>query len=177
MNTLLIGVRTSGKSTIGRDLAARFALPFVDLDDIVRAAFDEPTVSEIWARHGESAWREAEAEAVEGVLLGRRQIIALGGGTPMIESARQAIEEARRAGTARAVYLRVDAVEAERRLREAPGDRPSLTGVRPADEIARVMAEREPTYRALADVTIDTTGRTVSEIVDRLASQVGDAAG
>ena len=172
MNILLIGPRASGKSAIGPELAARRQSVFVDLDDIVLAAFDEPTVEEIWAAHGDAAWREAEADAIEAVLHGQHQVIALGGGTPMIDSARTRIEEEQRAGRAKVVYLQCDVSELIRRLRDAPGDRPSLTGADPADEIARVLTEREPTCLAMADIVFDTTTGNPTDAADRLAAML-----
>ena len=160
MNVLLIGLRGSGKSTIGRELAGRLSRPFVDLDERVLATFAEASVSEVWSAHGEAAWREREAAVLEAVLRDADQVVALGGGTPMIADARRRIESCRRAGEARVVYLQCDVKELARRLTRDVGDRPSLTGADPVDEIRTVLEAREPTYRELADFVCDVTDAT-----------------
>ena len=152
MNTLLIGPRGCGKTAIGRRLAAARGLVFADLDDRVLIRFPQETVSAVWSVHGEPAWRAAEVEALGEALSEDRQVLALGGGTHMIEEARRLIERERRAGRARVVYLECEIEELARRLRAAPGDRPSLTGADALEEIAAVLARRRAVYEATADV-------------------------
>ena len=158
MHVLLMGLRGSGKTTVGGLLSRQFDVEFVDLDDRVLATFDETTVADVWAAHGEQAWRAAEASVLH-ELLGRTaapdSVIALGGGTPMIESARGDIESARTAGTATVVYLQCVVEELHRRLAGRTGDRPSLTGGDPVRETAAVLTAREPVYRRLADHECD----------------------
>jgi len=180
MTVLLIGPRASGKSTVGRMLAAALNASFVDLDDVVLAGFADQgldTVEAVWAGPGEPAWRQGEAAALAARLTGApdADVIALGGGTPVIDDARTRIEAAQRAGRAIVVYLRCPVAVLERRLRE-PGDRPSLTGASPADETARVLAEREPVYLELADVVTDAT-RPVTAIVADLAQRIRSRGG
>jgi shikimate kinase len=158
VNTLLIGLRGCGKTTIGRELARRTDRPFIDLDDIVLATFTEASVSDVWSAHGEAAWREAEATALDEVLRAADQVVALGGGTPMIDDAHRRIVSRQRAGAATVVYLHCDTGELARRLARDGGDRPSLTGAGPMEEIQTVLEAREPTYRQLADVVYDVTG-------------------
>jgi shikimate kinase len=160
VNILLIGLRGSGKSTIGRELAARTDRPFVDLDERVLATFAEASVTAVWSAHGEPAWRTAEAAVLERVLDAADQVVALGGGTPMIEDARRRIDACRQAGVARVVYLRCDPDQLARRLARDGGDRPSLTGAGPIEEIRTVLEAREPTYKQLADVVYDVTRAT-----------------
>jgi shikimate kinase len=155
MNILLIGPRGCGKTTVGRLLAERCGRRFVDLDDRVLARFAEDSVHEVWASHGEAVWRAGEAAAVSEVLDADDQVVALGGGVPMIDAARVRIEAGRSAGHIRVVYLKCSADELARRLRAAPGDRPSLTGSGVVDEIAAVLRQRQATYEALADVICD----------------------
>lgn len=169
MNVLLMGPRASGKTSIGRDVAHRLHKSFVDLDERVREAFDEPTVEAIWRRHGEAAWRDAETAQLRQTLNHDEQVIALGGGTPMVTEARALIEHAQASRLARVVYLQCPAAELSRRLVEHLGDRPSLTGADPAAEVDSILTEREPTYLALADHVVDATG-SVSEVVDRVVA-------
>ncbi|UCD76253.1 MAG: hypothetical protein JSV91_04880, partial [Phycisphaerales bacterium] len=101
-----------------------------------------------------------------------RQVVALGGGTPMIRAARARIEQAQRAGRGMVVYLKCEVRELARRLREAPGDRPSLTGADPSEEVARVLAEREATYLAVADIVFETTHGSPADAATRLAAML-----
>jgi shikimate kinase len=170
MLVLLIGARAAGKTTIGRRIAAMRSLPFVDLDDRVRARLGGGGVAEIWRRVGEAAWRRAEVEALREVAREGDAIVALGGGTPALPAAQRIIEEGRRCGRMRVVYLRCAAPVLAARLRAGTGDRPSLTGLHPADEVQEVVARREPAYLALADASCDTAGAdpeaTAREVVE-----------
>jgi shikimate kinase len=168
VNALLIGLRGSGKTTIGRELAGRLNRPFVDLDERALATFAEASVSEVWSAHGEAAWRDAEASVLEAVLQETDQVVALGGGTPMIADARRRIESCQRAGEARVVYLHCDVKELARRLSRDVGDRPSLTGADPVDEIRTVLAAREMTFLELADVVQDVTHATPAVAAEAL---------
>ncbi len=178
MNVLLMGLRGCGKSTVGQLLAARLECPFLDLDDRVLATFDEPTVTAVWAAHGKAAWRDAEA-TVLGALLGHPgasgasgavdNVIALGGGTPMVESARRDLEAARAAGSATLIYMRCTIEELRRRLSGNTGDRPSLTGADPVMELGPVLEAREPVYRQLADHEYDVTSTPPGGIAEALA--------
>ena len=82
-----MGLRGSGKTTIGRRLADALGMPFIDLDEQVLATFTEDSVGRVWAAHGEQAWRRAESSALTTVVEDDDRVIALGGGTPMIEQA------------------------------------------------------------------------------------------
>ncbi|MEM0915633.1 MAG: shikimate kinase [Planctomycetota bacterium] len=170
MSVVLIGYRGSGKSTVGRALAERLGMRFVDLDDEVCARFGGATVAEIWADPGEPAFRAAECDAVEALLTEPGVVIALGGGTPMQPVAADAI----RRSSALKVYLQASAEELDSRTRADPASvdhRPALTAAGGGlDEVRAVLAEREPTYRALADREIDTSGQSVKALVDRIAA-------
>lgn len=155
MNTLLIGARGSGKSTVGRLLADQLQQPFVDLDEITLARLNLPTVTAVWQELGEQAWREAEIESLRDVLAGQGQVIALGGGTPVIPLGRELIQQAVAAERSCVIYLRYPPAVLQTRLQRTPGDRPSLTGDTPADEISKILAAREPVYLQLAQITID----------------------
>ncbi len=168
MNVILIGLRGSGKTEVGRRLAARLGRKFVDLDDRVLATFEEASVREVWATHGESAWRVAEGRVVGEILAATNQVIALGGGTPMVPDARDRIESGRRDGSARVFYLSCDVRELARRLAGDAGDRPSLTGADPSQEVDAVLVRRDGTFRALADHVLDVTGTTPDEIAESL---------
>jgi shikimate kinase len=168
MNILLLGPRASGKTTIGRLLSQRTGMKFVDLDERTLAGLGLPTVRDVWQKMGETAWRAAEVHALKQVLTNDNQIVSLGGGTPTIPEARTMIEAARASACARTVYLRCATDELVRRLSQAAGDRPSLTGKGPADEVMEVLSKREPTYLAIADIVCDTADQSLQETLAEL---------
>lgn len=155
-NLLLIGLRGSGKSTIGRMLAARLGREFVDLDDSTAALLSCSTPGEAFSTHGESVFRIAENRALmnESVIGGR--VIALGGGTPTAPGVRHALEEDLREGRAVIVYLRAMPEVLKARLRATDtSTRPSLTGAGTLEEIEAVFAARDPLYRQLATHVVE----------------------
>jgi shikimate kinase len=163
MHLLLIGPRAAGKTTIGRLLAQRIGRPFIDLDEPVLAWLGESSITAAWQRHGEAAWRAAEARTLAQLLRedGRTpppwRIIALGGGAPEIADVETLIEREKSAGRAKVVYLRCEVGELQRRLSASPGDRPGLTPAGVVDEVPAVLVRRDPIYRRLADHVLDTT--------------------
>ncbi len=151
---LLIGLRGSGKSTLGRALAARQNRRFLDLDDLAAAFLSCDSVAEAWSRHGEPAFRAAESKALAAALNDSGTIIALGGGTPTAPGAAALIEHAKRERRCVVAYLRCTPQDLRTRLAslgpDALASRPSLTGAHPLDEIESVFAARDALYRELA---------------------------
>lgn len=171
MHVVLIGARASGKTSVGCLLASQLGLPFVDLDDRALSRFEEQSVAQVWERHGEAAWRDAEAAALEDLLDESDRVIALGGGTPMIDRARRTLEQVQANEAARIIYLRCPGSVLQHRLRQETGDRPSLTGDDPAAEIIAILAAREPVYSELAGGTVDASASVeavVAEIIARI---------
>lgn len=149
---VLIGLRASGKSTVGRRLASELGIRFVDLDDRTAALLGAASVGEAFRAAGEPRFREAESIALRTVLREAPQVIALGGGTPTAPGAAAMLSEARDAKRAVVVFLdpALDALAA--RLALDAGDRPSLTGLGVVAEIEEVASSRRPLYAALADL-------------------------
>ena len=169
MNLLLIGPRGCGKTTVGRLLAQQSGRVFVDLDDLALASFELTPISDVWKTRGEPAWRAAETAALTSALAQDHQIIALGGGTPMIEAARRLIDLARKSNLARVVYLCCPVDVLMNRLRAMPGDRPSLTGGNFIEEVPTVLAAREPTYLDIADLVYDVGNEPAADVVEGIA--------
>lgn len=160
MNLILLGLRGSGKSTLGRKLARRLGRAFTDLDDLTPAELGEASVADAFSKHGQPAFRAAEARALEKLLRADGQVIALGGGTPTAPGAADLLREAQRAGRARLIYLRASAATLRLHLKGSHNaHRPSLTGKPMLDEIDEVLAQRDGPYRELADLVIETDGR------------------
>lgn len=168
MNVMLIGARASGKSTLARVIASALWRQAVDMDDLVLAQFAESTISEVWRVLGETAWREAETTVMEEVLKGDEQIIAAGGGAPLIPAVQECIAAAREAGALKVIYLACEAGELRRRLLAEPGDRPPLIGRDPAEELEVVLAQRDPVYRMIADVVLDVSHLSERDAADYL---------
>lgn len=174
MNILLFGYRGSGKTSLGQRLSRRLSAVFHDTDALVRARFGGMEVAQIWATHGEPAFRAMEVEVTRELLAapgGENQVIALGGGTLMQPGAFAAVKEAK---NALRIYLRAPAqVLAERIANDkaTAGQRPSLTGAaNPVEEVAQVLALREPTYLAAADKVLDVAERSVEDAADRICA-------
>jgi shikimate kinase len=155
-NILLMGPRASGKTTIGEMLAQRLHRPFIDLDrETLRSFADVQSVAEAWQREGEARWREAEYAALVSITQRSGQVIALGGGTPMIEPVQPMLEQHLRSGSAVHVYLDCPVDMLKARLTAMPGDRPALLGDDAVAEVERVLRARRPVYQRLATMTVD----------------------
>ncbi|MGI6038511.1 MAG: shikimate kinase [Limnochordia bacterium] len=162
-NIVLIGFMGSGKTTIGRALAAQLGWSFVDTDDLITqlAGKDIPAIFE---REGEEAFRRWEERAIAKAVAGRNQVIATGGGAYMGEANRRVLKE-----RGWVFWLRVPGSILWRRLRASSVERPLLAVADPQGEIERLLKLREP-YYAQADVTIDAGGR-VEEVVAAIYHQ------
>ncbi len=145
---VLIGMPGSGKSTIGRKIAAALGLPFVDSDKEIEAAAGM-TVPQIFAQLGEPTFRDGERKVIARLLEGERCVLSTGGGAFMDETTRALIKQ-----KGLSLWLKADlAILVERTSRTH--DRPLLQGGNPAEILQRLMAQREPIF-AEADVTVIT---------------------
>ena len=170
-NVALIGLRGSGKSSVGALLAAALGRPFVDLDDVTCALLDAPTVAEAWQTRGVAAFRLAESAALRQVLAKPGQIISLGGGTPTAPGAADTLRAATRDGAAVVIYLRASSEVLRDRLAACDPDlRPPLTGSDPLSEIEIVLARRDPLYLSLCDHVIETADLSPKQVADYIAS-------
>lgn len=168
-NIVLMGLRGSGKSTLGRLLATRTRRAFVDLDDITPRLLGEQTVHDAWEAYEEYDFRAAETEALVESLQHSGQVIALGGGTPTAPGADKILRDYQERGEAFLIYLRADAQTLRNRMEHMDNrDRPSLTGDDPLEEIEQVFESRDELYRALADGLIQTDELVENEVLDLL---------
>lgn len=149
---VLIGLRGSGKTTLGARLAEALDRPFVDLDDRTAAALGHDTPGEALRTVGIEAFRTAEAAELTSALSEAGTVLALGGGTPTAPGAADTIRAHRTRGDAVVMYLRAEPHELSGRL-TAPGapDRPALLGNDAIAEIQELFEQRDPLYRDLAD--------------------------
>jgi len=144
---VLVGLMGAGKSCIGRRLAQRIGLPFVDADREIEQAAG-CSIPEIFERHGEQAFRDGERRVILRLLEGGPLVLATGGGAFMDERTRAAIRS-----KAHSIWLRADLDLLAKRVQRR-NDRPLLQVADPKAKLAELMALRYPVY-AEADITVD----------------------
>lgn len=138
---VLVGMMGAGKSTVGRRLAGRLRLPFVDADNEIEAAAGM-SIPDIFEIHGEPGFRDGEARVIARLLEGGPQVMATGGGAFIREETRARISD-----KAVSLWLKADADVILKRVKRRT-DRPLLQAADPAAVIARLMAARHPVYEA-----------------------------
>ena len=166
-HVVLVGPMGSGKSTLGRALAARLARPFVDVDARIEADAG-CSIAALFAAEGEAGFRAREARVLAAVLGGPAAVIATGGGAVLAEANRTAM---RAAGVV--VYLQVDAATQLARLQHDQA-RPLLQAPDRAQRLAELQAQREPLYRAVAHLLFDAGSLAPEPAVAALARQLDD---
>ena len=166
---VLVGMMGAGKSTIGRRLAARLGLRFMDADVEIEVAHAGMTIPEIFATHGEPYFRDGEARVIARLLDSGPAVIATGGGAFMREETRNRIRE-----KAISLWLKADVDVIMKRVRRR-ADRPLLQTEDPVATVSRLLEAREPVYRT-ADLTIASRDvphdRIVEECIDALRARL-----
>jgi len=157
---VLVGLMGAGKSTIGRRLAARLGLPFVDADSEIEAAAG-CSIPDIFELHGEEAFRDGERRVIERLLEPPVKILATGGGAFMNDVTRALIKKG-----ARSLWLRAELDVLYRRTSRRT-NRPLLLKGNAREVLAGLMAERYPVY-AEADLTVETDDSPHGVVVDRI---------
>jgi shikimate kinase len=159
-NIILAGFMATGKSSVGRRLAVRLGYEFVDLDTLIEAEAGMP-VPQIFETQGQAAFRELEARMVQQAAGRTGCVIATGGGA-IVDS--RNLETLKRSGVV--IALTADPEIILSRIGGAE-DRPMLRGGEKRERIRLLLEERAAAY-AKADLTVDTSDRTVDEVVDHL---------
>jgi shikimate kinase len=145
---VLVGMMGVGKSSVGRRLAARLSIPFVDADaEIEKAA--GMSITDIFSHHGEADFRSGEARVIARLLEGGPQVLATGGGAFMNPKTRDVI-----GAKGISIWLKADLEVLLRRINRRKNDRPLLQTADPAETLRVLLAEREPTY-AQADLIVE----------------------
>jgi len=164
---VLVGMMGVGKSSIGRRLAARLGILFVDADTEIEKAAGM-SIADIFARHGEADFRSGEARVIARLLDGGPQVLATGGGAVMNADTRATIK-----AKAVSIWLSAEFDVLMRRINKRKNDRPMLQTADPAATLRELLVVREPFY-AKADLTVQSRevphDAIVSEIMTALAA-------
>ena len=166
MNVVLIGYRGTGKSSVGKILAARLDRPLLSTDaEVVRMAGQ--TIPVLVEQHGWEHFRDLESKVCQ-ELAGRNDLIVDTGGGAILRS--QNVEVLKQAGK---LFWLTASVETIAGRIGSDTQRPSLTGTKSfIDEIRDVLQARLPTYQAAADYVIQTEGRTLSQVADEILARL-----
>ena len=167
---ILIGYRGSGKTTVGRIIAERLGLTFVDTDELVVAAAGR-TIRDIFDHDGEPRFREFESAALVAALTMPRTVIACGGGIVLSEANRDALRQSGRP----VIYLQADAATLHARIHadaSTAANRPALTPLGGSiDEVRSLLKQREPLYREAATRSIGVSHMGVEEIAAAILTE------
>jgi shikimate kinase len=155
---VLVGMMGAGKSSIGRRLAARLGIPFIDADAEIESAAGM-TIPEIFDKHGEPYFRAGEARVIARLLDNGPQVLATGGGSLMDAQTRTLIGE-----KGVSIWLKAD-IEVLLKRTKRRNDRPL------AEKIKDLLPIREPLY-AQADIVVQSRDEPHDNIVDEIMSQL-----
>jgi len=159
-SVVLVGMMGAGKTSVGKRLAAKLGLPFVDADAEIEAGA-QLTISEIFERFGELYFREGERKVIARLLNGGPLVLATGGGAFMNATTRQNI-----AKYGVSIWLKPSFDILLARVRKK-SNRPLLKTADPEQTLRRLLEERTPTY-ALADLTIESLDGSHETVVDAI---------
>jgi shikimate kinase len=162
-SVVLVGMMGAGKSSIGRRLAARLAIAFVDADTEIEAAAGM-TIPEIFEKHGEPEFRKGEARVIARLLDGGPRVLATGGGAVMDDNTRRLIGE-----KGISVWLKADLDVLLKRTKRR-NDRPL------AAKIESLLPQREPFY-AQADLIVQSRDEPHEAIVDEMVAALAGKLG
>ncbi len=168
-NLILIGYRASGKTAAGKRLAEKLGIPFCDTDELISRRTGK-TVREIVAEKGWESFRREERIVIKGLTFMHGSVIALGGGALMNPENLELLK-----GKGVFIWLTADAATIVERMKKdevTREQRPSLTDEDPLSETAALLREREPVYRVVSDLTVDTAGRSIEDITNEIIKRV-----
>ncbi|HHJ14047.1 MAG TPA: shikimate kinase AroK [Gammaproteobacteria bacterium] len=164
-NFFLVGPMGAGKSTIGRQLARALGREFIDSDREIerRTGVDIPLIFEL---EGESGFRKREHDIIDELTKRSGIVLATGGGAVLDPDNRRHL-----ASRGRVIYLKTS-VEQQLQRTTRDRNRPLLQTPNPRERLQQLLAEREPLYRELADLVIETDGCRVRDVVQKICNQV-----
>lgn len=164
-NLALIGYRAVGKTTLGKILAQKYQVPFIDLDEELEKILGP--ISLFWKHYGESEFRLQETQLLEKLLPSLQQtLLACGGGTPLLFRNRELLKQ-----WGRIVWLKRSPEQILQHLKQQP-TRPALTQQSLEEEVRSLLAIRTPLYEACADISVELLGNSLEEDLHSLAQRI-----
>ncbi|NDC61134.1 MAG: shikimate kinase [Betaproteobacteria bacterium] len=161
----LVGMPGSGKSSVGRQLARKLGVGFVDTDQVIELRMAS-SIREFFQREGEQAFRDIETQVIHDMTRTGCGVLATGGGAVLREVNRSVLRE-----RTHVIYLRVSPDELFRRLRHDT-QRPLLQVNDPKAKLRELFEQREPCYQAAAHYVIETSRPRVATMVNMIMSQL-----
>jgi shikimate kinase len=161
---VLVGLPGSGKSTVGRQLARRLGLPFIDSDHVIEQRIG-CSIRSFFEREGEEAFRDIEQQVID-ELCNADGVIATGGGSVLRAANRERLR-----GAGHVCYLRSTPEDVFRRVKHDKG-RPLLQVADPMKKLRELYAERDPLYRETAHYVIETGRPSVPTLVNMVLMQL-----
>jgi shikimate kinase len=168
---ILIGFRGAGKTTVGKLLAERLNLSFLDLDDEVQRRVGL-SIKEMVERYGWSYFRERERAVLEDLIEEEGCVVALGGGSVLHEDLMEKLKE-----SAFIVYLKISSASAVERITKdskSEQTRPSLSDLSLVEEVERVLKERAPLYEKYADIIIEADRTDLNTLLKEILKHLED---
>ena len=164
MNIYLIGMMGSGKSTVGKILAKKMAIPFIDLDHYIEVK-NNKSISNIFKENGESHFRKLESDALSQICESTL-LVACGGGIVLNKTNREKL-----LSTGKVVLLHTSISEIAKRLKDSI-DRPLLKEKERIQELTKIWNGRKNYYQETAHILVNTDRQSPNEISEDIFKQV-----
>ncbi|MDD5773182.1 MAG: shikimate kinase [bacterium] len=165
MNIVLIGFMATGKTILGKLLAERLNMKFIDTDVLIEEN-EGKKISKIFEKEGEKYFRNLEKEVIKKVSRKNNTVISTGGGVVLLP---ENIERLKRKGIIICLKTRPEVIL--ERIKLQKGIRPLLNKPEPLKEIKSILKKRAPYYKQ-ADFTIDTSDFEAEKIIDRISGKI-----
>ena len=165
LSIIFVGLPGSGKTTIGRQMARRLGLPFVDSDHVIEQRLG-CSIREFFAREGEDSFRDVEQQVLDELTQNPHGVIATGGGAVLREANRRHLH-----GRGQVIYLRSTPEDVFRRVRH-DNARPLLQVNNPLERLRSLYEARDPLYREAAHFVIETGRPSVATLVNMIIMQL-----
>jgi shikimate kinase len=169
MNIFLIGFRCTGKTTVGRIIANKLHMEFIDADDELVKQQKMP-ISEIVDKHGWAYFRQKESEIIKKIASMNNQLVATGGGVILNNDN---VDYMKKSGTI--IWLKATPETVKNRIlqdEKTEQSRPSLTSKGLIDEIEETIKTRTPLYQAAMEFCIDTDNVQIEEVVSKVLEKL-----